>query len=73
MKGKMFSSKVRRRLTPAKLATSGGLAQGGMNSVDSPNVALRPLLDHIAVGLAAEYVRHMEVTTASEVPVGGSE
>lgn len=35
--------------------------------MDSLNVALRPLLDHIATGLAAEYVRHMEVVASSEV------
>lgn len=35
--------------------------------MDTLNVALRPLLDHIATGLAAEYVRHMEVTASSEV------
>ena len=35
--------------------------------MDTLNVALRPLLDHIATGLAAEYVRHMEVSGSSEI------
>lgn len=63
----MQSRLRRRRSDPRTVGAAGGLAQGGMNSVDTLNVALRPLLDHIATGLAAEYVRHMEVTASSEV------
>jgi hypothetical protein len=36
--------------------------------VDSLNVALRPLLDHIATGLAANYVEQMEEIPSSDAP-----
>jgi hypothetical protein len=39
-----------------------------MNSVDDLNVALRPLLDHIACGLAARYVEQMEGIRSSDAP-----
>jgi hypothetical protein len=39
-----------------------------MNSVDNLNVALRPLLDHIACGLALNYVEEMEDLTSSDAP-----
>jgi len=58
----------RRRMTPATVKTPGGLAQGGLSSMDSPNVALRPLLDHVAAGLAASYVEQMEEISSSNAP-----
>jgi hypothetical protein len=64
----MLDRKIRRRRNdPRTVVAAGGPAQGGTSSVDSLNVALHPLLDHIATRLAAEYVRHMEIVASSEV------
>lgn len=41
--------------------------------MDISNVAFKPLLAHIAVGLAAEYVQQVETASASSEAIAGEQ